>query len=168
MIRQATLADCRVGAEIQVQTWQAAYRGLMPQGLLDSLSVDQFEENWRKGISSLNHERLRTMAEVDGQIVGFLGAGPARWPTPGYPHELYAIYVLPSGQGRGVGRALVANYQAWLDERRLGAFMLWVLKDNHPSRRFYESIGCSLLPEEKADRMFGGVALTEVSYGWKK
>ena len=41
VIRPATEADARTIAEIHVAGWVAAYRGMVPDELLASLSVDE-------------------------------------------------------------------------------------------------------------------------------
>jgi hypothetical protein len=43
--------------------------------------------------------------------------------------------------------------------------MLWVLKDNESSRRFYEALGGRLLDEQQFE--LGDTTLTEVGYGWQ-
>jgi RimJ/RimL family protein N-acetyltransferase len=42
--------------------------------------------------------------------------------------------------------------------------MLWVFKENEPSRRFYEALGGQLLDELQFE--ISGVPLTAVGYGW--
>jgi hypothetical protein len=43
--------------------------------------------------------------------------------------------------------------------------LLWVFKENHPSRRFYEAIGGNYLREKTIE--IGNQTLIEVAYGWK-
>ena len=43
--------------------------------------------------------------------------------------------------------------------------LLWVLQDNHPARRFYESMGGEHVDEKTIT--IGGTDLIEVAYGWK-
>ena len=43
-IRAATISDAYSIAEVQVAGWQAAYRGIMPDSVLDGLSVPKREE----------------------------------------------------------------------------------------------------------------------------
>ena len=43
--------------------------------------------------------------------------------------------------------------------------LLWVFKDNHPARRFYESMGGEYV--EQKTITIGGTDLMEVAYGWK-
>ena len=46
-----------------------------------------------------------------------------------------------------------------------GSMLLWVLEDNHPARRFYESLGGQRVGCQTI--MIGGLNVVEVSYGWK-
>src|SRR5580700_8633486 len=46
LVRSATLADAPTIAAIQVASWQAAHRGIMPDALLNNLSVDQRRQMW--------------------------------------------------------------------------------------------------------------------------
>jgi ribosomal protein S18 acetylase RimI-like enzyme len=57
------------------------------------------------------------------------------------PHELYlrTLYLLPSQQGRGIGRSLVFSLQQEAVARRV-PLCLHVLKVN-PAKRFYERMG---------------------------
>lgn len=49
---------------------------------------------------------------------------------------VHALYVHPRAQGRGIGRALLAEAQA-----TAGALDLWVLEQNRHARRFYTRAG---------------------------
>ena len=44
------------------------------------------------------------------------------------------------------------------------AMLVWVLKDNHPARGFYEALGGRYLREKTIE--IGGTTLAEVAYGW--
>ena len=43
--------------------------------------------------------------------------------------------------------------------------LLWVLEDNRPARRFYESLGGVRVGRKTVT--IGGATLQEVSYGWR-
>jgi hypothetical protein len=43
--------------------------------------------------------------------------------------------------------------------------LLWVLEENEIARRFYESIGGTLIAQDRFE--LGGAVLSEVAYGWK-
>jgi len=166
-IRSAALSDARAGARVQLETWRATYRNLMPREYLASLNLEEFEKNWKSAIESLDGTRLRILAEENKQIVGYLSAGPPKSQVPEYSDELFGIYVHPSHQGKRIGKKLLRFYQDWLLQRRSTSFLLWVLRENIGSRRFYEATGGIELGLEKADRSFGGSPLIEVAYGWK-
>jgi hypothetical protein len=48
-IRPATAEDAAGIAAVHVRSWQVAYRGQLPDALLDSLSVDQRTRWWGEG-----------------------------------------------------------------------------------------------------------------------
>src|SRR5262245_35529915 len=123
LIRQAAPGDARRIAEIHVAGWRAAYRGQMPDALLDSLSVEERASRWREAIEAPPNPGVRTFViEQDGVITGFASTGPDRGPDPGADlAELYAIYLDPSSWGSGQGRALLAAALDDLRDRGFGA-----------------------------------------------
>jgi hypothetical protein len=58
MIREATLEDARTIAEVHVKSWRAAYKQLLPQEFLQSLSVDRREQQWQTSIVNREHVLL--------------------------------------------------------------------------------------------------------------
>jgi hypothetical protein len=60
-------------AEVHVRTWQAAYRGQIPDAFLDGLSVERHHEAWRAN--------LRAAGFVEARL--WLRSSVARWlPSP--------------------------------------------------------------------------------------
>ena len=164
-IRPAIHTDAPAIARVHVDTWRVAYRGIVPDDYLDSLSYDTRAAFWARLISDPFTPSFVQVAEDDSaQIVGFVSGGPAPLDNPTYEGELYAIYVLPKAQGKGVGRALIRACAQTLKERGTTSMLLWVLKDNPSARAFYESLGGQLLNEQQFE--LGGATLTEVGYGW--
>jgi GNAT superfamily N-acetyltransferase len=143
LIRRATPGDARAIAEVVVAGWQAAYRGLMPNDFLDSLSVAGREAVWAEVLTrDADGGAPAWLALIDGRAVGFVSSGPPRDDdVPRPAAEIYAIYVVPAAWRQGVGRDLLeAATNHWRD---IGtdALVLWVLEDNDPARRFYEALG---------------------------
>jgi ribosomal protein S18 acetylase RimI-like enzyme len=164
-IRAATVDDARAIAEIHVAGWRAAYRGQMPDALLDSLSVDARTGKWRGWLAQPATPDHRTwVAEAGGRIAGFSNTGPARG-ADGRPGaaEVYAIYLDPAQWGRGIGRDLLAFTVGDLRRRGRTEVSLWVLAGNARARRFYEIAGFAADGTEKSE-IFGGAPLTEVRY----
>jgi GNAT superfamily N-acetyltransferase len=137
VVRLAEAADCRGIAEVHVQTWQAAYRHAFPPEVLDSLSVDEREAQWREWIE--DEATVTWVAEMQGRVVGFASVGPSG--TEEGAGELYAIYVLPEARGSGAAPELMAAVKAWFTSAGYAGAMLWVLADNPRARRFYEREG---------------------------
>jgi GNAT superfamily N-acetyltransferase len=82
------------------------------------------------------------VAEQESMIIGFAAFDE---------RELHALYILPEFQGQGIGLRLL---------RAAGSVSrLWVLKENHLARRFYEACGWTTDGEERP--AFGA---TEVLY----
>lgn len=75
-IRDAELKDARQIAKVHVESWQAAYRGSMPDELLDSLSVDQREAFWAEMLSS-GQQQILVLLDQDN-VIGWMAFGPAQ------------------------------------------------------------------------------------------
>jgi ribosomal protein S18 acetylase RimI-like enzyme len=157
-VRPARPEDARRLGEIHVETWRATYPGVMPQELLDSLSVDAREQLWKEWIPS--PEVTVFVAESDGEVVvGFVSIGPCvTVPEIG---ELYAIYVVPQAHGAGAGPALMEAAVASLGERWDEA-ILWVATENPRARRFYEREGW--ITDGERVESFAGTAVPETRY----
>jgi GNAT superfamily N-acetyltransferase len=137
-----------------VETWQAAYAHALPTVQLEALSLAEAVERSR-------HWPPTFVAEVSGEIAGFVTVGESR--DPGTDGELFAIYVHPEHWGTGVGRALIDAGEGEL--RRLGhnEAVLWVLDDNPRARRFYELAGWSVDGAAREIQIFG-FDVSEVRY----
>jgi GNAT superfamily N-acetyltransferase len=113
--------------------------------LLDALDPAVFAERRRTRSYPPGVETL--VADDDGTIVGFVSFGPSRVDQATgdafdmSAGELYAIYVDPDRQGAGTGRLLITAARHALAKAGFPVMRLWVLEENHSSRRFYEHFG---------------------------
>ncbi|MDP9245533.1 MAG: GNAT family N-acetyltransferase [Chloroflexota bacterium] len=163
-IRRGTPDDAPAIASVRVDTWRSAYRGLLPDALLDGLDTATITANWRRGLESIDPTRVAYVAEVDGTIVGFATGGRARSANLGYPGEIYALYVRDPHQGTGIGRALLRMSVKELVVRGLAPIVIWTLFANPAARGFYELLGGAVIGEKREP--FEGYELHEVAYGW--
>jgi GNAT superfamily N-acetyltransferase len=92
------------------------------------------------------------VAEDDGEIVGFAAINE---------DLLGHIYVHPSVQGRGFGKALLEKTK----ERRPDGFTLWTHQPNDGARRFYEREG--LVAVEFTDGATNEERMPDVRYAWQ-
>jgi len=142
-LRGARRGDEAAIAEVHIRSWQAAYRGLIPDDYLDALSIEERSEVWRRIIDESTEPGSGCIVvEEGGRIVGFAHLCPCRdeWADPG-TGELTTIYLLKEHWHRGLGRALLEGAVVQLSEAGFGVATLWVLGTNVAAQRFYEATG---------------------------
>ncbi|MDA2805021.1 GNAT family N-acetyltransferase [Nocardiopsis suaedae] len=134
-VRHARSGDAAPIEEIRVAGWRSAYRGLMPDEVLDGLAPD----HGRRTAQLDDPLGTDLVADVDGRVAGWLSYGPARdGDAPPGANEVYACYVAPAAWRGGVGRALMAAALTHLDG---DPALLWVLKGNRRAIGFYAAFG---------------------------
>jgi GNAT superfamily N-acetyltransferase len=161
-IREGTVADAQDIANVHVAAWKTTYHGIVPQAFLDSLDVHSRAEDWKDW---LGRPKIHVyVAEEGTELCGFVGGGALREPIEGFDAEVYAIYLLPSIKGRGIGKLLLQRLAETLRSNGFAQAAVWVLADN-PSRGFYEHLGASQIAQKQI--RIGDVDLLEIAYGWR-
>lgn len=162
-VRLARPTDAHGIARVHVLAWQWAYRGLVPDEHLDSLSIDKRAEQWTR-ILNEDSQPATHVGVVGGDTVGFIHSGASRdKDSAAASGEIWSLYLLPEHVGLGVGRAL---WLAGLDHLRRDSHTsvsVWVLDTNERGRRFYESAGMTLDGMAKDDER-DGFTLHELRY----
>lgn len=92
------------------------------------------------------------VARLDTRIVGFI----ARHDT-----EIYALYVLPEAQDKGVGTALIDDAK-----EACAKLSLWSYEANAPASRFYQQRG--FVEVERTDGDTNEAKLPDIRYEWTK
>ncbi len=151
IIREATELDAENITKMHIQSWQETYKNIVDQEYLDNLP-DTFETRlkFRQEILSRKDRAILLIAEKDGKIIGFCDAGIIR-EYEGAKGEVYAIYLLKEYQGSGIGKKLFQQAVEFLFANNLTPFVVLVLKDNLPARKFYEKCGGIKIGEETID-----------------
>lgn len=127
-------------ATIHVTSWQAIYRGLIPDAFLASLSIPERTNRWRTYIK----RGLQVLLIHDQQTcVGFASINATRDVdlNPKTSGEISAIYLLPDYWRRGIGKQLC---EAALQQLKTNGFkeaIVWVLESNVDARDFYVALG---------------------------
>lgn len=151
-VRRAARTELRAVHEARLATWQVAYRGVVPDDVLDALTVRP--EDLRRFEERFDADDGQVWgAWDDGVVVGMAVVGPCRDEDRYGESELYALYVLPPYWGTGVGQALWDAAQPFTS--------LWVLADNPRARAFYARNGFRPAGTKQLEI---GVPLTEVRY----
>lgn len=133
IIRQAKEEDAKQIAEIIVEDWQTAYRGIIEDEYLDSLNVEQ-----RYQIEIKRYQKFIVAVDQD-EVVGLAwneetGEEPADC-------EIIALYVRYSKRQNGIGRAVMQYSMDSFRKAGKKCMVIWCLKDNLESRKFYEKMG---------------------------
>src|ERR1700761_5929211 len=122
VIRAACAADAAQIAVVQVRSWQAAYRGLLPQAYLDGLDPAQRVGRWERALAEGVAGRAGVLvADAGGTLLGFVAYSPSHDGDADSDRvgEIGAIYLLSSAWGKGIGRQLMNAALARLAEAKV-------------------------------------------------
>ena len=161
-VRRALVEDAEPIALVQVESWRKTYAGILPDAYLESLNIEEHAMFWRQ---SLREGRMFLfVAEDSWGIFGFIAGGPIRDPIEGYDAELYAIYLMPARQRRGVGGEMVLTLREALLMESFSSLVVWVLEQNAPAVSFYKRMGGLPIAQRTID--IDGTVLPEQAFGW--
>lgn len=162
LIRPAQPEDALAVAGVHVRSWQAAYRGLLPDAYLDQLRAE--DRAARYDFSAADPRKPFTVVAAEGaEVLGFATTAPSRDEDHPDYGELYALYADPKHWNRGVGVALIRAARARLAGFRHTSALLWLLAGNLRGERFYRADGWSPDGRERAQSVWG-ITVSEVRY----
>ncbi len=130
--------DAPAIAQVHVASWRAAYPDIVPAEVLAALDEQEFEARWQSRLAE-RPPLLILVAERQGQVCGFASGGAVREGVPPYDAELYALYLLPSAQRQGIGRALFARVADALHKEGREHLLLWAFREN-AAAGFYRTL----------------------------
>ena len=136
VIRKATRDDALQIAEILVEDWKLAYRGIIDSDFLDSMSV---EERYQR---ELQRYQIYTVAAAGEEILGFTWNEMTG--DEAADCEIIALYVRYAKRKSGIGRALFQNSLDLFRAAGKKRMIVWCLRENDEARKFYEKMGGQL------------------------
>ncbi len=160
-IRYIIPADDRMMiSKVYEESWKYAYKGIIPQDYLDSIS----QGSW---VKSLDNQDWNTLICIDnGKIVGTSSFCKSRFEQFQGWGEIISIYLLPDYIGMGYGKKLIEAVLLELKKQGYENIFLWVLEGNKRARNFYECCGF-LKTDDLLENNIGGKDLREVRYVYK-
>jgi ribosomal protein S18 acetylase RimI-like enzyme len=160
--REANVADCPGVAYVHVRAWRESFAEIVPQAFLDKMSVEKRALAFAKRFSDESYRMY--VAEVPERgIVGFVDFGEPRESIDAYETELYAIYILPEFQRRGVGRRLFdLGVEALVRDGKSSMYLLAL--EVSPYKSFYEKMGGQVVGKERVE--IEGVMFEAEVHGW--
>lgn len=158
VVRPAAIPDVSALGRVHYESWMAAYRGVMADSFLATLSPTVFEQYARPRMEKPEPGNAYLVAEVSGEVVGFTRAGPTRTTSPtGDPlpdgfascagAELFALYLLPSSFGTGVGTTLLRHAAEAMRGFGHTTMCVWVLTGNLRALEWYTRRGARAIAE---------------------
>ncbi len=99
---------------------------------------------WFLGTQMDEPDACVLVAEVDGEVVGYVYAGlePMSWKelrdAAGFIHD---VAVAETHRGRGIGASLVQRASDWLREQGAPRVLLWTAERNAAARRLFLRLG---------------------------
>ncbi len=163
-MRVATPVDARAIASVHVESWRAAYRGQLPDDVLDNLLVDRRAEAWSDVMAATGPADAVLLLERADTLQGFAHVCEARDTDAARAvGEVSSLYLRPEVWGQGLGRELMAAALSHLTAAGSTSATLWVLATNDRARRFYEAGGWERDGVERTERI-GGALVAEVRY----
>ncbi|MFT4212599.1 MAG: GNAT family N-acetyltransferase [Microbacterium sp.] len=157
VVRPVRDVDAEALGRVHAQCWHETYDHLISKAALERVSPKRLAELWTHWAAQGSDFRM-SAALVEGEIVGFVGSGPARDRDAPRDRELYFIYLLDAFHGTGLGQRLF--------DAAIGAgepAYLWVADDNPRAHRFYTRNGFALDGATHTEP-FLGETLTEVRF----
>ena len=159
-VRKGTQRDASALADLFRQSWEVAYRGIIPHLHLESM-IRRRDKAWWQNAAKGTEGLL--VLEMSGNLAGYVTFGRARGRGK-FQGEIYELYLAPSYQGLGLGEHLFEAARYALDERRLNGLVIWALADNEQAADFYWRRGGR--PAGKSVDKVGGVKLAKIAYTW--
>lgn len=144
-------------SRVYARCWKTAYQGIVPQDYLDAIPENRWSPILINEVSNL-------LLAVDGDtVIGSATYCAARDGASEGWGEIVSLYLLPEYWRRGIGTCLFQEAVKALHELGYEKLCLWVLEENQPARKFYETNGfCCSGDIISAD--IGGKTLNEVRY----
>ena len=146
VIRNMNKEDIPAVVDIQINGWRVAYKGIIAEEHLNAMDRDRRIKRIEQFYSKYGF----IVAEHMGTVVGFANYINSNEFTPETTDadcELSAIYVTPDLKQRGIGTKLFEHVKEKLAHKNKRQMVLWCLKDNSPSIKFYEKMGGRIVGE---------------------
>jgi ribosomal protein S18 acetylase RimI-like enzyme len=159
-IRRGRPSDTEALAAVFRDSWQVAYRGIIPHLHLESM-IRRRDPAWWAAAIRCGDNLL--VLEINRKVVGYATWGSARTRGP-YQGEIYELYLAPTHQGLGFGEHLFEACRHAMDQRKLKGLICWALVDNTAAIGFYWRRGGR--PVSQSFDNIGGERLEKIAFAW--
>ena len=163
--RYAGPGDAERIARLHADSWRRHYRGAFPDPYLDGDIHEERLAVWTERLTLPTSDQSTTVAELDGELVGFVHTIFDEDPTWGaLLDNLHVTFALKRG---GVGSRLMSeSARVVLARPRPSGLHLWVLEQNAGARAFYAARGGTEVEWVPDDPVPGGGAVPAFRVAW--
>ena len=147
-VRPALPEDAAEIARIQVVTWRAAYRSVLPAAVLDEWDADAAASTWRAAVTAPPTPGHGVLVALEkNTLVGFAAFGPPeltsgeRQDPAGPTTEVSTLLVEPRWGRRGHGSRMLSAVADLAESGGAARLQVWLLEEDRVSTGFYESAG---------------------------
>ena len=139
-IRKVNSNDAVILANIQTESWRAAFRGILTDEDLERLTnIDKVTDMYARLLATGKENGY--IGEIDGEAHCIAWWDKSRDADMSDDAEIICIHSLPNNWRRGYGSLLMDRLLADVSNAGFHKVMLWVFADNHRARAFYEAKG---------------------------
>lgn len=158
VVRDASIKDVDSITYISTYSWISTYEKIVSKDEINHrIETMEKRKNHTKDIIENNNRFL--VAEMNGNVVGFLSYSKSRNDIYNNYGEIIAIYILKEYQGQGIGKQLFIQGIKKLVELGYNKMILNVLNSNENAIRFYKKFGGVKI--ESKEETFGGKKVIE-------
>ncbi len=149
VVRPAVPGDADRVAEIHVAGYEEAYRGKMPDEVIDARTIEVRRRLWRERLPEDREREFVLVAELDGEVVGFVSGRPATAdevevpdPAIGCWENMYSDpAVIGDARGFRVALEMHRGVEAAFAAHGYREAVCFVLEGNDRAARFFELVG---------------------------
>lgn len=152
IIRNIRKEDLPSVVDIKIKGWQSAYKGIVDDTYLNNLSNERETRIAKMEKNYITNGFI--VAELDNEVVGFCRYIFDNSFSPeidGIDCELCAIYVKPDLKYSGIGTKMFTYVVNEFRKNNKSKMVLWCLKDNEPSKKFYTKMGGKIIKEKDVE-----------------
>ena len=139
-VRKASMEDAETIIFTRQKAWNATYRGIYPDEMIDDFDWDWHLEAEKRRLSNPNFHC--SIVLDDDNCIGYVSYGTVRaglWKD--FSFRLHSLYLLPAYQGIGLGKRLFMMAQKACKEMGCDKMFLDCHPNNYNALGFYQHMG---------------------------
>ena len=140
-LRDAKASDAGELARLHVAVWRETYRELAPADAFAALDEPRRLAFWQDKFANPAENQFVLLAEINGELAGFVLASTSSNPEFGALAEIKLLYVDSQFARQGIGRCLLTEVAQRLKNSGFTGAGLGVVEGNAPAISFYTALG---------------------------